>query len=91
MIEYTLLNVLVLEMKIYCGSGKLYERSKFGQYDEAKNRAPLAFTRFSTFWVLLLNFLNYFVWMRITDEGLLPKMRIWSMLLIKQQNRSTEG
>ena len=43
MIEYTLLNVhvLVLELKIYCGPDKFYERSKFGQYDEVKNRAPL--------------------------------------------------
>ena len=40
MIEYTLLNVLILELKIYGGPGTLYERSKFGQYDEVKNRAP---------------------------------------------------
>ena len=26
---------------------------------------------------------NYFVWLRITDEGSIPKMRIWSILLIK--------
>ena len=26
--------------------------------------------------------LNYFVWLRITDEGSLPEMRIWSILLI---------
>ena len=41
MIEYTLLNVLVLELKIYSGPDKFYERSKFGQYDEVNNRAPL--------------------------------------------------
>ena len=29
------------------------------------------------------NFLNYFVWLRITDEGSVPEMRIWSILLIK--------
>ena len=39
-IEYTLLNVLILELKIYCGPYKFYGRSKFGQYDEVKNRAP---------------------------------------------------
>ena len=39
--EYTLLNVLVLELKIYCDPDKSYERPKFGQYDEVKNRAPL--------------------------------------------------
>ena len=29
------------------------------------------------------NFLNYFLWLRITDEGLVPEMRIWSISLIK--------
>ena len=29
------------------------------------------------------NFWNNFVWLRITDEGSLPEMRIWSILLIK--------
>ena len=29
------------------------------------------------------NFWNHFVWRRITDEGSLPEMRIWSILLIK--------
>ena len=28
-------------------------------------------------------FVNYFVWLRITDEGSVPEMRIWSILLIK--------
>ena len=32
-IEYTLLNVLIWEIKIYCGPDKFYGRSKFGQYD----------------------------------------------------------
>ena len=27
--------------------------------------------------------MNYFVWLRITDEGSVPEMRIWSILLIK--------
>ena len=40
MIEYTLLNVLMLALKIYCGPDKFYGRSNFGQYDELKNRAP---------------------------------------------------
>ena len=31
----------------------------------------------------LFNVLNYFVWLRIADEGLVPEMRIWSILLIK--------
>ena len=29
------------------------------------------------------SFLNYFVWLRITDEGSVPEMRTWSILLIK--------
>ena len=31
----------MLELKVYCGPDKFYERSKFGQYDKEKNRAPL--------------------------------------------------
>ena len=34
------------------------------------------------FSILLLNFLYYFVWLRITEEGSVPEMRIWSTLLI---------
>ena len=41
MIANTLMNVLILELKIYCGPDKFYGRSKFGQYDEVKDRAPL--------------------------------------------------
>ena len=35
------------------------------------------------YFILLFNFWNYFVWLRITDEGSVPEMRIWSILLIK--------
>ena len=28
-------------------------------------------------------FVNYLVWLRITDEGSVPEMRMWSILLIK--------
>ena len=43
------------------------------------------------FWLKLLSALfgiifqlyNYFLWLRITDEGSIPEMRIWSILLIK--------
>ena len=28
-------------------------------------------------------FINYFVWLRITDEGSVPEMRIWSIMLIR--------
>ena len=45
----------------------------------------LALARFSTFGASLKSsqLLTYFVWLRITDEGSVPKMRIWSILLIK--------
>ena len=36
-----------------------------------------------TFWASIFNFLNYFDWLSITDEGSVPEMRIWSILLIK--------
>ena len=32
---------------------------------------------------IIFNFWNYSVWLRITDEGSVPEMRIWSILLIK--------
>ena len=31
--------------------------------------------------------LNYFVWLRITDEGLVSEMRIWSLLLITSESK----
>ena len=42
----------------------------------------LASTYFGTFWSLVFNILNYIVWLRITDEGSVPEMRIWSISLI---------
>ena len=44
---------------------------------------PFCFSLFRHFWVSLFNVLNYFDWLRITDEGSLPEMRIWFILLIK--------
>ena len=39
---------------------------------------------FRHFWYINFQpFVNYFVWLRITDEGSVPEMRIWSILLIK--------
>ena len=43
---------------------------------------PLALPCFGTFLALLFNVFNFFVWLRITDEGSVPEMRIWSILLI---------
>ena len=36
----TLLNVLILKLKIYCGPDKFYGPSKFGQYDKEQICAP---------------------------------------------------
>ena len=44
---------------------------------------PFGLSLFRYFWTSLFLFLNYFVWLRITDEGSVPEMRIWSILLIK--------
>ena len=41
---------------------------------------------FSFFWYfcgISFQFLSYFVWLRITHEGSVPEMRIWSILLMK--------
>ena len=43
----------------------------------------LASASFGTFVTSLFNFLNYFVWLRITDEGSVPEMSIWSILFMK--------
>ena len=43
---------------------------------------PFGFSLFRQFWASLLNFFNYFVWLRITEEGSVPEMRITSKLLI---------
>ena len=42
----------------------------------------LASARFDTFGTLFIYFLNYIFWLRITDEGSVPEMRIWSILII---------
>ena len=47
----------------------------------------LASASFVTFVTSLLNFLNYFVWQRISDEGSVHEMRIWSILLMKSDLR----
>ena len=43
----------------------------------------LGFACFGNWLASFFKFLNYFVWLRITDEGSVPDMRIWSILLIK--------
>ena len=46
---------------------------------------PFGLSLFRHFWTSLDNFWNYFVWLRITKEGSVPEMRIWSILLIKSE------
>ena len=43
---YPIGDVLILKLKICCCRDKFDERSKFGQYDEVKNHAPLKDNRF---------------------------------------------
>ena len=33
------------------------------------------------------NLFNYIVWLKITEEGSVPEMRIWSILLIKSDQK----
>ena len=44
---------------------------------------PFGFSLLRYFWNIVFPILNYFVWQRITDEGSVPEMRIWSILWIK--------
>ena len=44
---------------------------------------PFCFSLIWNFRAIIFNVWNHFVWLRITDEGSLPEMRIWSILLIK--------
>ena len=41
----------------------------------------LASVCFGTIVISLFNFFSYFVWLRITDDGSVLEMRIWSILL----------
>ena len=44
---------------------------------------PFGFTLFWHFWTSLFDFLNYCVWLKITEEVSGPEIRIWSILLIQ--------
>ena len=44
---------------------------------------PFGFSLIWHFWAIIFKVWNHFVWLRITDEGSLPEMRIWSISLIK--------
>ena len=40
---------------------------------------PFGFTLFLEIFGITSHIFNYFVWLRITDEGSVPEMRIWSI------------
>ena len=44
---------------------------------------PFGFSFFWYFWDISFQLLNYFVWLRITDGGSVPEMRIRAILLMK--------
>ena len=44
---------------------------------------PFGFTLFGQFLAYIFNFLIYFLWLRITEEGSVSEMRIWSVSLVK--------
>ena len=44
---------------------------------------PFGYSLFWHFWGITFQFRKYFVWLRITDEGLVAEMSIWSIFLIK--------
>ena len=53
------------------------EKQRRVEFKSVGNRvANLGFSLFRHFFASLFNFLNYFVWLRITDEGSVPEMRI---------------
>ena len=56
---------------------KFLEIVFFGVYSQSR----LASVCFGTFVISLFNFFSYFVWLRITDDGSVLEMRIWSILL----------
>ena len=43
---------------------------------------PFGFSLFKHFWSLLFQLFILHVWLRITDEGSVPEMRIWSISLM---------
>ena len=50
----------------------VWSKKKQNDNDEVRNV-------FWQFFGITSHILNYFVWLRITDEGLVPEMRIWSI------------
>ena len=44
---------------------------------------PFGFSLFWHFWDISFQLLKLLLWLRTTDEGSVPEMRIWSILFIK--------
>ena len=68
-------------INIFCV--KIDSNDNFGRFFYT---IPFCFIMFRYFKASFFNFLNYFVWPMITDEGSLPEMRIWPILLIKSDS-----
>ena len=48
---------------------------------------PFGFGFLGHFWDNTFQFLKLLFWLRITDEGSVPEMRIWSILLIQSDSK----
>ena len=68
--------------KTRCYGGKLLS---FYHVDlsQGKGIFPFGFSLLRHFLAFTFKLLIHFVWLRITDDGLVPEMRIWSILVIK--------
>ena len=60
--------------------GKYSKYSKREKKVEKKRKKVLSL--FLALLIIAFQLFNYFVWLRITDEGSVPEMRIWSILLM---------
>ena len=67
----------------------VWRASKFSVFEIDLNcnfvgllQIPFGFSLFRHFLVITFQFFILHVWLRITDEGSVPEMRIWSISLI---------
>ena len=58
-------------------SSDIEQQPAFGDRNEA---IYYGFSLFRHFLGITFHLFTYFVWLRITDEGSVPEMRIWSIL-----------
>ena len=60
MIEYTILNELIIKLKVYCSSDRFYGQSKFRQYDKENNWAPWPLSTIHTYVVKIRGWIKKF-------------------------------